>query len=827
MKKVSFYLLLIFIISGCNSTKRVAEGELLLTKNTIIVDDKKNPDSNLNDYITQRPNNKPLGLPFSLYIHNLGNKENSKTPKQWGTRNPKTYNFFKNLFSEKQSIGVANTFIGINNWLLSNEAPVIIDKKKTKKTANTLSAYFVTQGYFNNKVSYSIDSLKNKKKAEITYKITKGEPIFIDTITTEIKSSVLDSIYKQSNQNTYLNSKEQYNDKNFRNEANRIIKLFRNSGIYHFTDGYLELEVDTLKSIKKAKVLIKVKKNRVQEINGRDIEKPFKVQRIKKINVVTDYSFIQKNRTYIDSINYQGIDFYAINKLKYNPKYLSQSVFIKPNSVYSDSLRNLTRDHLKSLQNFKSVTIRYDEIPNSDDELEATILLTPTEKFSIGIETELTHSNIRDVGVSGKFSITNRNAFKGSELFKLSFLGSYFNSKNGAGWEFGADASVEVPRFVAPFGLNKLVPKEMSPKTIFSLGTSVQKNIGLDRQTFTLGTDYKWNFNKKKTIQLNLFNVQYIRNLDVNQYYSVYSSEYTQVKNIGDSFFPNDIINGETIINTTANSFVNKWLGNNQFQSNNPTEYQTLANINNRRNIITSNFIIPTIAYTFTYNNQTNFKDNSFSFFKIRIANSGNFVSLLSNNKNSDGVKTLAETPIAQYFKTDIEYKKFWNVKGNSVLGIRTFLGAVIPYGNSEIPFSKSYFAGGSNDIRAWRTYSLGPGSTQQGLEFNTGNFKFITSLEYRFDLFSIVKGALFVDAGNIWNISSSFLDEASQFKGIKSLEQIAIGSGFGTRFDFSFLILRADVGFKTYEPYLTGNKWFKNYNIKNAVLNIGINYPF
>ena len=344
----------------------------------------------------------------------------------------------------------------------------------------------------------------------------------------------------------YLNSKEQYNDEHFRNEANRIIKLFRNSGIYHFTDGYLELEVDTIKSIKNAKVLIKVKKNRVQEINGRDIEKPFKIQRIKKINVITDYSYTQKNNSYVDSTNYEGIDFYAINKLKYNPKYLSQSVFIKPNSVYSDSLRNLTRDHLKSLKNFKSVTIRYNQIPNSDDELEATILLTPIEKYSIGIETELTHSNIRDVGVSGKFSITNRNAFKGSELFKLSFLGSYFNSKNGAGWEIGADASVEVPRFLAPFGLNKLVPKEMSPKTVFSLGTSVQKNIGLDRQTFTLGTDYRWNFNKKKTIQLNLFNVQYIRNLDVNQYYSVYSSEYTKVDEIRKTVFPT-----ETITTTT------------------------------------------------------------------------------------------------------------------------------------------------------------------------------------------------------------------------------------------------------------------------------------
>jgi outer membrane protein assembly factor BamA len=258
-----------------------------------------------------------------------------------------------------------------------------------------------------------------------------------------------------------------------------------------------------------------------------------------------------------------------------------------------------------------------------------------------------------------------------------------------------------------------------------------------------------------------------------------------------------------------------------------PEDYNTALNILDRYNIITSDFLIPTIAYTYTYNGQSDFKDNDFSFFRLRLANSGNILGLLS--KNTDNKKTFLNIPLAQYFKTDIEYKKFWSLgSGNSVFALRSSLGAIITYDNSEIPFTKSYFAGGSNDIRAWQTYELGPGSRNTGLEFNIGSFKFLTSAEYRFDIVSMLKGALFVDAGNIWDISgSSFVEEEAKFTGFSSLKNIAVGSGFGARLDFSFLIIRFDVGFKTYEPYLNNNKWFKNYNFNSAVYNIGINYPF
>lgn len=839
MKKVSFYLLLFLIIASCNSVKRVAEKEHLLRSNTIYIDGKKSRNSELYNYVIQKPNSRTFGLPISVYFHNLSNPNYPKTPKEWGLKNKKKYNFFKSLFSEKQSIGIANSYINFNNWFIKNgEAPVIIDDLKTKRTETNLRAYFITQGYFKNKVVAKKDTFKNKK-GKINYYIKPGKPLFLDTITTQIPSAILNTIYQKDSLNTFLKSGEQYKDKNFRDEAKRIIKLFRNSGIYHFSENFISFEADTTRLDNKTNIILSISENYLINENGKYVQKPFIAQKIEKVKVYTDYSYNKEGKPLLDSIFHEGIQFIAHNKVKYNPKYLAQSIFLKPNQIYSDTLSILTRNHLKSLNNFKTIGISYREIKGTNL-LEAIIKLTPKEKFTIGAETEVTHSNLRKLGLAGKFSITNRNAFKGAELFKFSFTGSFFNTSTQPGnssgffnaWEVGVDLSLEIPRFFAPFGLNRLVDKKMSPKTLFSIGTGIQKNIGLDKQTITAIVDYNWKFNKKKTINLELFNVQYIRNLNNGEYFNIYNSEYNKLTRIAKAYNDFNSTNPNvpefTLKASNAPEFMRLAKANGDFKTNNPTEYNENANVNNRYNIITSNFIIPTIAYSFTYNNQTNYKDNNFSFFKVRIANSGNFVSLLSNQKNADGVKTISTTPIAQYFKTDIEYKQFWDVSRNSVLGFRSFLGLVVPYGNSDIPFTKSYFAGGSNDIRAWRTYELGPGSTAQGLEYNVGNFKFLTSLEYRFDLIGKLKGALFIDAGNIWDITnSSFIDSKAKFSGLQSLKQIAVGSGFGARYDFNFLVLRLDIGLKTHEPYATKNKWFNNFNLNNAVYNIGINYPF
>lgn len=832
MKKLSFYFLLTFFFAACNSTKHVAEEEYLLTQNYFFIDSTKTKASDLQKYVLQKPNPRFLGLPLGLYFHNIGNHDKPKTPIEWAKENPRSYKFVKNVFSEKQSIAYANSFINLNKWFLNYDGPEILNELKVKRTANNLLAYYKNQGFFKSNIDTVVNKYKDKK-ATVEYHISKGKPTTLDTINIKIDSQVLDSIYKNSRLETLLKKGDQYKDQTFRNEASNVIKLFRNNGIYDFSEIALGFYVDSTRTDYKTNVDFLISSNKLIEEDGNYKEKPYKVHKIKEVNVYTDYSFTKKGQEIKDSISYKGINFLAYDKIKYNPKYLAQSIFLKPDGIYKDTLRNLTRSHLKSLKNFKSTNINFFEIEGKEDELRMDILLSPLEKYTLGLETELTHSNIRNIGTSAKFSITNRNTFKGAELLKTSFLGSWFNSINSPGWEFGADVSIEIPRFVAPFGLSKFVPKEMSPRTLFSVGSSFQKNIGLDRQTFTFLTDYKWQFNSKKTIQLEIFNTQYVKNLNVNSFFNIYNSEFNSLNSIAQVYdnvnstnnypLPTDENQAEKSV-----SFMKTVAENSSFASSNPTEYNTATNILNRYNIITSDFLIPTIAYSFTYNNQTNFKDNNFSFFRIRVANSGNILGLLSNKKNANNKKTFANIPLAEYFKTDIEYKKFWDTGGNSVFGFRTFLGAIATYDNSDIPFTKSYFAGGSNDIRAWQTYELGPGSRNSGLEFNIGSFKFLTSAEYRFDIVSKLKGALFIDAGNIWDISgSSFVEDDAKFKGISSLKNIAVGSGFGARLDFNFLILRFDVGFKTYEPYLKDSKWFKNYNFSDAVYNVGINYPF
>lgn len=828
LKKLSFYALLIFVAFSCNSVKRVADSELLLTENTIYVDGKKNPDSKLNSYVLLRPNNRTLGIPLPIYLYNLGDLEGSKNAIEWQEKHPKLYNFFKKGFSKKQAIGVANSFIGLNNFFLKKgEAPVIISKKKIRQTVRNLGNYYQTQGYFKNKITYKIDSIQKKKKGSVEYFITKGKPIMLDSIYTEIKSPVLDSIYKKNTTQTYLNPKTQYNDANFRKETNRIIKMYRNNGIYHFSDAYMNIEIDTLQSYENATVALKIKENRLEENNGTYIKKPFKIFKNNKINVVTDYSYFKKDDAYKDSVTYNGINFYAYDKIRYNPKILAQSLFIKDSEIYKDTLVKLTRTHLRSLNNFKSTNV-LSEV-TSDSTLTTNILLSPIEKYTLGFDTELSRSNIRNFDISTQFSILNRNTFKGAELFKLSVSGSYFNSTNGAGWEFGSDLSLEVPRFMAPFGLHKLVPKRMFPKTKFYVGASIQKNIGLDRQNFKLGIDYRWNFNNRKSIQVELFNTQFIRNLNISNYFDIYNSEYLKLLEVATALDPNYTLPSPSSNPDGIVSFMNNVFSNSNFATNNPTEYQSNRNILNRYNIITSNFLIPVIAYSFTYNNQENTSDKSFSYFRIRIANSGNIMGLLSNTQDANGKTTISKIPLAQYFKTDFEYKKFWNTGEFSAFGIRSLLGVIVPYDNSNIPFAKSYFAGGANDIRAWRAYDLGPGKRQRGLEYNIGSLKFVTSMEFRFDLAGGLKGALFTDFGNIWDINNSqFIDDDAMFNNFSSLADIAVGSGFGMRYDFKFLIARLDWAFKVREPYLTSsNKWLQNFDVSNSVLNIGINYPF
>ena len=822
--KNNFIIIVILIstilsFSSCNTLKYVTDEEYMLTKNSVFVNNKKNVDTEITDYIVQRPNQLVLGIPFPLHFYNIGNKNFESDYDLWKTEHPNTSKFITSVFSEKQTKGLYNFKKNTHSWFLNNgESPVIFDAKKANQTIKNLTLHYYNEGYFNAEVNF--EEIKNKRNTvSINYNIKTGKPYTLDTITTNIESKVLDSIYSANKDKSFIKKGIQFKYELFFDEQDRINELFRNSGIYRFNKNAILVEADTAN----------YKSNINLIINDSIADVPFKVQKIKNVNIYTDYSYNTKDEPITDSLNYNGYLFLSQKKLKYNPKLLLKSVFIEPNTIYKDETRELTRKNLRRLNNFKNVTIKYNEL--EDDFLEASIYLSPLKKYSIGSSAELTHSNIRQLGISGKLSFSNLNIFKGAEILKFSVQGSFLDSKDAAdnskllnAWEVGADVSLELPRILLPFNFNNIISKSMAPQTIFTLGTSLQKNIGLDKQKFTGIIDYTWQTSTTKKHSFQLLNAQFIQNLNIDSYFNIYTSEFDDLQQIQETYFPDAELSENTAI-----SFIETYI-NNDFETTNETEYKIAKNIEARYNIITEDVVIPSIAYTFTYNNSENYKDTNFSFFKARLASSGNLFTYFAKQKDENNVKTLFNTPIAQYAKMDLEYKKFWDLSLDNVLAFRSFLGIAIPYNNSNtIPFSRSYFIGGPNDLRAWKIYDLGPGSTKTGLEYNIGNLKFLNSLEYRFKIINSVKGALFIDAGNIWDITNSELTETeAKFKNLNSFKDIAIGSGFGIRYDLSFILLRLDLGFKTYEPYNSnGNKWFKNYNFKNNVYNFGISYPF
>ncbi|MCK5678363.1 MAG: BamA/TamA family outer membrane protein, partial [Flavobacteriaceae bacterium] len=375
-----------------------------------------------------------------------------------------------------------------------------------------------------------------------------------------------------------------------------------------------------------------------------------------------------------------------------------------------------------------------------------------------------------------------------------------------------------------------LIPKYMAPTTNVDISVSFQKNIGLDRQTITGGMAYSWKSSKTTGHRFDFLNLQYIKNQNIDNYFIIYNSEYEK---LNDVYMDHNLGDGDPLPqdNDSIEEFVTFALDPaNDFEDIYPADYDTVSDVNERYIILTEDVMVPVIAYSFVYNSRKNIKDNNFSYFTAKFVSSGGLTNALVNDRNEDGQKVLFDVPIAQYIKTEFEYKKYWELRKDNILVFRTFVGAAFPYGNStNIPFSRSYSAGGSNEIRAWRTFDLGPGAERNTLEYNVSTFKLVTNLEYRFRVTNKIFSALFIDAGNIWDITdSNLVSEEAKLKSFSSLKNIAVGSGFGIRYDFGFLVFRFDIGFKTYEPYLLeDNKWFVNYNFGNAVYNIGINYPF
>ncbi|WP_299889154.1 BamA/TamA family outer membrane protein [uncultured Lacinutrix sp.] len=844
MKQQFSKILLIIIIYGfitsCNSVKRVPDGEHLLNKASVIVNDKNEDSDVVKNLIHQRPNSRIplLGTPLRLFIYNTARPNLDSILKARIENNKKKTARQRRFLSRKQHDKYIQSKLDFNKWIKrTGEAPVVINDSLSKKTLKRLENYYFNNGWFDVEANFTTTRSANKK-GDVSYNVTTGEPYIIDSLSTKITTPVVDSLYKTKESKSFIKLNSQYKTVNVVTEKDRITEQMRNSGVYHFSEDNVFFEVDTLGKTKKVKIDVQIS-DRAIILEDTTLYEPFKIYKVKDVNIFTNSNFDKRNDPITDSTTYNGFNIYSKEALRYNPKTLSDAVFITPNSIFKDKNRPQTSRRISNLNTFKYPKIDY--IENKEDTtLTANIYLAPLKKFTLNLGGEVLQSNIQSVGFSFNPGILARNVFKGAETLELRGIVSIGASRDGANErdqffdinEFGANLDLKIPRFFFPFNTEKIIPKSMFPSTKMSLAMTSQTNVGLDKQTFTGSFNYKWFPNQKVTNRYDLFNIQFVKNLNTANYFREYRNSYNTLNEIAIS--SGYIGNTENLeIPNQANGFLSDVTTGVFTNSLSSQDIQTVNSINERKVRLTEDNLILASNFNYTKDKRDNLFDNDFSIFRLRLELAGNVFSAAANalglEKNSDDKYELFNVAFSQYVKTELDYIKYWDLGNKSLLAVRSYFGIAIPYGNStNIPFSKSFFAGGANDNRAWSVYSLGPGSSTTTNEFNEANLKIALSAENRFNIFGALNGALFIDAGNIWNVLDDVEEDAAIFNSFSSLKDIAIGSGFGLRYDFNFFVIRGDIGFKTYDPsYRDENRWFNDYNFKNAVYNIGINYPF
>lgn len=846
LTKVTLFLVLSLLFYGCNAVKRVEENRYLLTENEISVDGELVKDSKIHSLISQRPNSKiPIfGLPLGLHFYNIAYPNPEESFEVWLNKKPKREARLVKLLSQKQLNALDSSFVNFNKWIQkSGDQPTVIRYERINRSSKQLERYYQSFGWFNTKVSAKITpDTKKEKRAKVTYTVDRNQAYTIGNIDENIDSPIVDSLFQQGKHETLIHSGDPYNANNFIAERQRIMDLMRNSGLYYFDQEYVGFEADTVDTNHQANITYNIPNRRVKVADS-SYTKPFQIHNINNIRIVTDYHFNNRNKQYKDSAHFKGYTLYSYDKLKFKPKAITDAVAITPNSIFKDRDRSLTYSQISDLRIFQYPNISYEPSANDSTGLDATILLTPRRKYTLGLDFDSYTSTIQQFGMGFSTNLTVRNLFRRAEILEISGRGSVGSSKDAAQnnkffniSEIGGDVKLSLPRILFPVPLH-LIPKYMSPQTMFSLGFSTQNNIGLDRQGISGRLSYRWKPSAPRTNILELLNIQYVRNLNTNNYYNVYKSSYQRLNEIAynsNYHFDDPSLNIPQLgIPDEVERFIAIALTTPENIQINNIQQQEVRSIAERQHRLTENNLIVATNFSWIRDTRKSILDHTFTRFQVKLESAGNTLAFLSqifdSKKNEEGNYNTFGVIFSQYAKLDVDLIKHWELDSQNALAFRMFAGIAIPYGNSKsIPFTRSYFAGGTNDNRGWRAYDLGPGSSGSVLDFNEANFKLALNAEYRFTILGAFKSALFIDVGNIWNVLDDVKEEEFRFSSLQDLGSLAVASGFGLRYDFDFFVFRLDIGFKTHNPALSkGERWFREYNFAHAVYNIGINYPF
>ena len=794
MSKNLVKIKLIFVLSlftvSCSLQKSLLDEDLILEKTNIKINGNLIKKDSLSDLITFKENSKLLGIPFNAMISSSAKKNPDSIFDEWVNKQKKQKKL-NNIFSPKQVLQLKKYFKNFNDWKITNGEKIsLIDSSEINRSLDNLNLYFQNIGYLDNSISFKVTK-KPTKKAFVDFNIETGSRYYIGEINSKIESKIIDSIYKANKSKSFIKENDFFETKNFDLERNRLYTLFRNNGIYGFQINSISFSVKVDPAGNNYSLPVEI----IIDGNNHEIFK------------VNDIILKQVD----NEVNFRFKDDFILSKIKFDK-----------GSIFNDSLRKATLKELNSLDLFTFPSVQYDEI--NGNKLNANIILNNKKRFALGFGFDIKQSDIEDIGIAFENRFKSRNFFKNGENFNLSASGSVGKSGDKTISQVNYDLTIDFPRFLIFENSSKSLENK---RTFLSLGSSNQNNIGLDRNSFKFNYNYAWS-NSKNYYNFSPVEIELINNKNIENYFNIYSNSYEELNLISKKYTsdPKYFINNELSIPNGINFFINDILNENLVVTND--DYSLVSYIEGRRKRLIANNLIIGSSFQISNNYDNRYDKRNFKQWKLKLKSSGNLASLVSK-KNNQGKKLISDLEFSQFIKMEYSFIRHWDISDNSIFALRYFGGIAVPFGNSDnIPFSESFFGGGSNDNRAWEVYKLGPGSSGAKNEFNEANFKLALNLEYRFKMFGNFNGALFSDIGNIWNIFDDTNESSRSFDGFKDLDELAIGSGFGLRYDSGLFIFRLDMGLKTYNPYLSKNRrWFKDFSLNKAVFNIGLNYPF
>lgn len=752
-------------MSSCGVNRFVPEGKYLVKKNTVEIKEKKTSisKSDLSSYITLKPYKTPLESNRGTWIY-----------YKW-EQHPNSA-FWK--------------------WLNKNfgREPVYYDQAEANGSANQMMLYLDKVGYFHSKVTHTVKI--SGKKAKVTYHVTPTRPYMVNKIEHVIEDTLIERYIMRDSSKFILKKGDIYNAFSLDDEREIITERMKNSGYFFFNRDNIYYEVDSNFRNHSLEITMRLKKN----------DLAYKKYYINKISVYPDFSLFKMNSKPIDSavlvqevgstrkrINH--LNFYYYNPPQVNPQAFSRSVQILENMPYN--LRSVTNTY-RSISNFRlfsNVNIEFDTVRIENDSLNrlnCRITMQQNDVHSFTVQGEGTNSD-GDLGIRGSLSYSNKNIFHGAETFQLSLKGglevqklldsqisedgkNVFNT-----WELGIMASVLFPKFFGPFSSTNLA-RDYQPTTSFSLGFNSQTRYYYSRYTTTTTYSYDWKTNYRLA-----------------QTFSPFHLNSVKIANIHPKF----------------------------------QEYLDSEISRRKKAQYTSHLLLGT-RYSLIYNTQSFNNTGSFFYARADFESSGNLISLFKNTKlitqNEEGYNELFGVPYAQYVRGSVDIRQHLDLGNDHWIVLRQFIGIGIPFGNSQdLPFERSFYAGGANGLRGWLYRTVGPGGyipVSDEIE-KTGDMQLEVNAEYRFPIYNIINGALFIDAGNIWTYQPNEFMLDSEFNFNTFYKQLAVDAGIGIRLDVSFLIIRFDVAYAMRNPYTIDGSYWRFGHDNNIRFQAGIGYPF